>query len=277
MSLQEITIALVSGVIAVLVGRIIVKRPKEKLLLYTLVSLSCWMLLVRVVPKFLAHDLDRDEILEQVTHALRQNPMYGALEKYDEETFVHMMDSAVGRLREGASPVDVGTELGLFMSSKLVEYVPTASDEAAVSLVRTQLDIAEQYYAKDPSLCFCFLFAPMECPEQLGKAFGELLYPIREAHSLAIERVISSSATSHYAAPSAEEIGADLDSVSLQLGQLYGDSLDMLVKPSEWDKDRDLMCRMTIDMFKCWLGLPETRAGKLARWAFYKGATQILD
>ncbi len=172
--------------------------------------------------------------------------------------------------REGQAgeAVQVGQRL---LSPRLWQYVPRASDSAAVRVGRALVASLEDLQERDPDQCYRFLFPGVAGPSRGGDADEDdrLLAALREA--VATARDGSAEPLDRKAA------ARQLEAVFQHLREEHGTDVDVLKKPQAPRVDRSRVCAVTIALYSELAALPPAAAGQTLRYALGPAAPQAAS
>lgn len=157
---------------------------------------------------------------------------------------------------QAGEAVQVGQRL---LSPRLWQYVPRASDSAAIRLGRALVASLEGLQERDPEQCYRFLFPGVAGPPR-GAAADE------DDRLLAALREVVATARSGSAEPLDRKAAAkQLESVFHRLREEHGADVDMLRRPQTPGVDRSRVCAVTIALYSKLVALPPAAAGQTLR------------
>jgi len=157
---------------------------------------------------------------------------------------------------QGGEAVQFGQRL---LSPRLWQYVPRASDAAAVRLGRALVAALEGLQARDPEQCYRFLFPAVAGPPHGGAAD-------RDDRLLSALREVVASARDGSAEPLDRKAAAkQLEAVFQHLRDEHGSEVDVLKNAQAPGADRSRVCAVTIALYSELVALPPAAAGQTLR------------
>jgi len=194
----------------------------------------------------------------EVEGLLADEPLFAAVLADDPGLRERLRSALLRAYREGQAgeAVQIGQRL---LSPRLWQYVPRASDAAAVRVGRALVASLEDLQERDPDQCYRFLFPGVAGPSRGGDADEDdrLLSALREA--VATARDGSAEPLDRKAA------ARQVDAVFQHLREDHGTDVDVLTKPQAPGVDRSRVCAATIALYSKLVALPPAAAGQALR------------
>jgi hypothetical protein len=262
---SAVAVAGSAGGIGAAAAFLIVRRPKERPILFLILSLVFIAALHTAGRYYILEPLNKRRIDEELQQAIAGIPVYQALREFDRIEF----DRVAGSLREslvaGRSHDETVAHARALLSGLVNRYLPHADDAAAAQYVSVFLDELRQLQAHDAELCYRFVYP------QGGPAIDLRSYvdeDTRMAELAALAEVIRSAGSRRRDVPTAEDVQADLLIVYQGLRETYGEDVDLLGNPTGPDVDRGKICALLTSFYGNALELPDSSGGRIIRYLF---------
>jgi hypothetical protein len=200
----------------------------------------------------------------EVEALLRDTPLFAAALEDEPSLRGPLREALLGAVRGGGSSEAVAAGLRL-LSPRLWRSVPEGSDAAAVRLGRALVARLADLQARDPELCYRFLFPGVAGPPAGGGS------PRDESLLSALEAVALSAHGG--AAEPLERTAArkQVEAAFARLRERHGGDVDVLRRPQARGVDRGRVCAMTIALYSELLDLPAAAAGQALRYSLGPG------
>jgi hypothetical protein len=189
---------------------------------------------------------------------LDREPLFTAVLEDEPELRERLRTVLLNAFRDGqgGEAVQLGQRM---LSPRLWQYVPRASDAAAVRLGRALLANLEDLQRRDPEQCYRFVFRDVAGPPRGGAADKDdrLLSALRE---------VVVSAREGSAEPLDRKAAAkELEAVYHHLRDEHGSDVDVLKNAQAPGTDHSRVCAVTIALYSELVALPPAAAGQTLR------------
>jgi len=195
----------------------------------------------------------------QVDAILRTDPFYSAVVA-GTPSVREPLRTAMIRAFDFGRREDAFVAGSRLLSPLIPKFVPRASDAAVLSFGRRLVTGLRALAAQDPDDCYRYLFPNAAGPPKRWNATADAEM-IRAARELVASAVSSNVRVEQ---PGTESLAP----VYAELRARYGERLALLQQAEVPDVDRELVCRMTTDLYAEIIKLPEREAVGALRHIF---------
>lgn len=200
----------------------------------------------------------------QAVSYLAQMPGYRVLQTQEPALWLLLTQELTRRVRAG-EPVEQATgELRGWLLDVINQRLMRGTDAAVVNYIGVSVEEMKALNARDPGLCFRFLYPQVNGGVNLVKILPSSL---NHKEAEAMEQLLLNS-TPQQQPMDSTLAQRDLKQVVAQLYQRWGGKLQQLNMPADTAVDRSSMCAMSIDLYSAILALPDKRAANLLRRMF---------
>ena len=246
-----------------MIASFVIRNPKEKRAIYTIVFVVLFAALQGLSREFIFPDLNAWNQARKAESALLEIPAYQAIKQYDPKTYDNVLSDIKSSIKKG---VDESQIIGIIkghIAGIVQKRLPSASDDAVVSYMTVMLTEMNELKSQGADLCYRFLFPQQYVPVDGRKYFSK---QTQDADLAALAQVIRTSAENPQPIPRDTEVMPKLEQVYLDLAKEYGNDIVMLKNPAEPNVDRTKICTMTMSLYSRILKLPTNESGKILRF-----------
>ena len=227
-------------------------------------------LIIFLLPLIVANLLWFSWVLPQQQHArqreqaishLAQMPGYRVLQTQEPALWLLLTQELTRRINAGEPVKQATGELRGWLIDVINQRLMRGTDRAVINYIAVSVEEMQALNARDPSLCFRFLYPQVNG----GVNLVNILPPsLNHKEAEAMELLLLNS-TPQQQPMDSTLAQRDLEQVVAQLYQRWGDKLQQLNMPADTAVDRSSMCAMSIDLYRAILALPDKRAANLLR------------
>ncbi|MGJ0127475.1 hypothetical protein [Pantoea sp. RHCKP32] len=198
---------------------------------------------------------------EQAVSQLSAMPGFRVLQTQEPTLWLLLTQELTRRIRAG-EPADKATgELRGWLIEVINQRLMRGTDAAVVHYISVSVEEMQALNQIDPGLCFRYLYPQVSGGINLQTTLSPALNR-REAE--AMEQLLLNSPPPEQPLDKTQA-QADLQQITGQLYQKWGDRLQQLNMPADTAVDRSSLCAMSIDLYSAILALPDKRAANLLR------------
>jgi hypothetical protein len=259
-----IGLAAAAGAVAAVIASLVVRKPKEKGVLYAFVFVVLFAVLNALGKEFLLPTLSLPFELAKAEQALLAIPAYQAIKLHDPAVYDAVVADLRSGLKRGLSEDELIGQIKPRIEQIIVQRIPKASDSAVVGYMTVMVREIRELNRQNPELCYKFLF-----PQQYGAINLQKHVPkeLLEADLSALALVIETSAKSPQSLPTEAEVATDLELAVAALIEAHGEAavavLQDLHNPAV---SKAKGCSVTADLYDRVLALPLERSSKVLRF-----------
>lgn len=263
MNWAAIGLAAVAGAVSALIAMLLVRKPNERRVAFTIVFVATFTILNFLAKDYVLPRLTISAAMERAEQQLLALPAFPAMKQHDPAVYDALMSDLRAGILEQQSEEELLARVKPRVEQLVQERVPLASDDAVVAYMRIMIREMRELNRQDPDLCYKLLF-----PQQYGaiNAFTYLPKDLVEADSAALAQVIRTSAESPQLIPDEAEIAIDLSAVVDGLWARHGENTALLQDLHSPTASRELGCNLVADLYDGVLALPLQRSSKLLRY-----------
>jgi hypothetical protein len=259
----SILIGVISGAAAALVAGLLVKDRKEHKSRYQIALVVCFALFFVIAKATIAPPLQRHYMAYAIEGALRDSPAFVALKKHEPETYRGIMDQASQALRDGKPMLEVTHQMRAYIPKVVEKRLPRASDEAAFSYMRANIEELKELMAVQDDACYRFLFpgsgAPIDVQARLKKE-------TMRADLEGLANVLESAATAPRPVPKLQDVQPFLGPIYTEVSGKYGKDMEAISTPQSGLTARRKVCDIMAELYGKILMLPPSQGGKVLRF-----------
>lgn len=259
----SIFIGVISGAAAALVAGLLVKDRKEHKGRYQIAVAACFALFFVVAKATIAPPLQGHYMAYAIEGALTDSVAFVALKKHEPEAYRGIMDQAKQALKDGKPMVEVTHQMRAYIPKVVEKRLPRASDEAAFSYMRANIEELKELMAVQDDACYRFLFpgtgAPIDVQARLKKE-------TMQADLQGLAKVLESAATAPQPVPRLEEVQPFLGPIYAEVASKHGKDVEGVAAPQTGLRARRKVCEIMVDLYGKILVLPPPQSGKVIRF-----------
>lgn len=264
MSWYSIGLAAVSGAISALIVSLIFGKNAEKKTAYMIVFCVLFFGLNSLSKQLILPELNAHKARADVELAFADIPAYISIKKHEPALYKSIVDSMVVAKKQGNSLQQMQNIIRSKMSVLIESRMAYASNEALLTYVNVIVLEMDELQRKGEGLCFKFLFPQLSGGFDARKVISQ---EIRTKDLLALDEVIKTSSVKR-SIPSENQVMPYLEPVYISLYSEFGDDVSILENPSDENVDKEMLCRITADLYSRILELPPEQAASSLRWMF---------
>lgn len=259
-----IGLAAAAGALAAVIASLVVRKPKEKGILYASAFVVLFAALNALAKEFLLPPLSLPFELAKVEQAFLAIPAYQAIKLHDPAAYNAVVADLRSGLKQGLAEDALIGQIKPRIEQVVVQRLPKSSDNAVVGYMKVMVREIRELNRQNPELCYRFLF-----PQQYGAINIQKHVPkeLLDADLSALALVIETSARNPQPLPTEAEVGADLELAVTALLDIHGEAavaaLQNLHDPAV---SKATGCTLTADLYDQILALPAERSGKVLRF-----------
>jgi hypothetical protein len=263
-----IGLAAAAGAVAALIATLVVRKPNDHRVAYTIVFVVSFTILQALNKEFVLPRLTISSEMEKVERTLLALPAFQAIKQYDRTTYDALMSDLRAGLMHQISEDELLAEVKTRVEQLVQKRLPSASDEAVVTYMNVMIREMRELNRQDPALCYKFLF-----PQQYGviNALKHLPKELTDADSIALAQVIKTSAENPQSMPTEIDVSADLDAVVTTLEKRHGNGIAALQDLHSPTVSKSVGCELTAELYDGVLSLPQDRSSRLLRYLLSQG------
>ena len=200
--------------------------------------------------------------------SLLQIPVFQRLKAYDKKTYGILLAEIENSLKKGNDESEIISVVREHIAKLIQQRLPSASDEAVITYMKTMLVEMAELNQLGGDLCFRFIF-----PQQSGGAIDSTKYlskRTQEADLAALAEVIRTSAENPQPVPQESDVVSHLDPIYAELVKEHGEEIAMLQNPTGANVDKHKVCVLAADFYTRILKLPTQEGSKVIRFLLSK-------
>jgi hypothetical protein len=252
-----------AGALAAMIATLAFRGHRERKTAYVVTFVTLFAVLASVGKHVVLPAIKVPIEFQRAERQLLELPVYAALREHDPRAYAAIMAEIKAGIGKGAGTAEVVTAVRPLVEDVVKSRLPAASDEAAVVYMSVLVREMRELKAKDPGLCYKFLF-----PQQHGalNLADHVSADLVQEDLAALAEVIRTSAVSPQAKPEALEVESDLLAVFSAVSARHGDNARLLENLAAAGVDPAVGCELAADLYGEVIALPTARAGRLLRF-----------
>ncbi|MDR4506472.1 MAG: hypothetical protein MRK01_17000 [Candidatus Scalindua sp.] len=257
------------GALATGIVFLVVRKPKERWGLYTIVFFTscavCYATMSFIIKPTTtrekplnALEVSQAEKTEKFLNALEVSlaeiPAYKQISMYDAETYQRIKDEIRKSVIKGESQSQIIQRIRFIISELVEKYLPLSSDQALLDYMNVVILEIEELAHQSPELCYKFLF-----PKQYGTIdVTQYIKPETQQADLdALASVIRTGAEASEDIQDFPEYDAFIQNIIINLHETYGDDALLLENPHAPGIDKRKFCHIMVALYREILKLPK--------------------
>jgi hypothetical protein len=199
----------------------------------------------------------------EIDQSLLEISAYQQIAKYDPNAYQEIRAEILDSLRKGESqPQSIARGRRLILGL-VKKYIPRASDDAIIGYVNAMIQEIEELAAKDPELCYQFLF-----PEKYGTpdTTKHLKPETQRADLNALAEVIRTAVEKPQAEPDKVAGEAVVRKVLNTYYETRGDDVNLLKDPFAPGVDKCKVCNLVAVLYREIVNLPKEKSSLALRY-----------
>jgi len=251
---MNLGLAIAVGAFATIITYLMVRKPKERWVCYTIVFISFGGVFFTLTSLYTVRVSNTHKDLSDLEVNLREIPAYKQILQYDPVTYQRIQTEIRKSLENGESKSQTLQKIRLIIAELVEKYLPYSSDEALLGYMSIIIQEIEELSGKSPELCFQFLF-----PEQYGAIdVARYIRPETQKADLdSLSVVIRTGAENPVHIQDFSGYDALIENIITNLHEMYGDDALLLENPHAPGIDKEKFCRMMVTLYREILKLPK--------------------
>ncbi|QKJ88095.1 hypothetical protein PMPD1_3168 [Paramixta manurensis] len=200
-------------------------------------------------------------LLNQARARLASEPPWRTIKQQEPALYKQLDDELMAEVRDGVPISAAMGHLRGMLVNLLNQRIGRAGDQSIDDYIRLSVEEMATLRAKDPQLCFKFLFPQVSG----GVNMSEVLPVALQQRDLRqMDALLRDSAGAEHTVdlPAARQ---SLQGIVRTLYAKWGNDLQWLNAPADAMPDRAKMCDMTIDLYRAILALPTKQSANVLR------------
>jgi hypothetical protein len=254
---------LVAG-LSCLIASLVVKKPKERRLVFAGVLLLCFIPTHFLYTKFIRPEIVAWYHQRTVENALLELPLYKEIKNYDPQSYQLIRREIFAAIKRG-QPDDAVSKVRPILFQIGMRYIPLASDDALTNCIGALVRTMDELTQIDPMLTYKWLF-----PKQYGyvRADKYVKKETTQAMLNSLAEVIRTGASNPVVVKDFGEAETHLEKIRSVLFGKYGKELQVLSDLHSPRIDRKKACQLMIDIYDEVLKLPKRESCIVLRYLF---------
>ncbi len=251
------------GALAALIAQLMVRKPKERWVAYTLVLISSFAVMYTLSRLYILPVLNTWKYQKNLEMSLQGIPAYQQISRYDPDAYQRINAEIQKLLKTGRNESKIIEQIRQIVGELVQKYLPRASDDALLSYMGVVTQEIEELASQSPELCFKFLF-----PQQYGAIdVRKYIRPETQKADLdALAEVIRTGAEDPINVEDFEGYNALIGKVITNLHAVYGDDTLLLQNPHVPEIDKEKFCKLTVALYREILKLPKQECSFVLRY-----------
>ena len=267
MNWYSVGLAAASGGIAALIATLIFgKRPENKAA-FAMVFVLLFVVLNTLAKQLTLPGVNAQLGVDDIEAAFDEVPAFASIKKYEPEMYQELVDTVADAAQQGRGQQQVIDLVRSQISGLVESRLPHASDEAIVTYLGVLVTEMRELHKQGNGLCFKLLFPQVGGGIDGRKVFSE---ETQKRDLMALDEIIKTS-NFRRVIPAEITVMPSLEPIFVDLYNKFGDDVSMIENPSAANVDKDKVCRITMDLYKKVLALPQKEAANALRWLFSQG------
>lgn len=261
----------IAGAVGVLAGKAM-KTKKMQQIVTVVVMAGLFSVLFGIARSTIIADRREAAQMSAYETEVENNPAFQAVEEYAPEEMLKINAYLEQAVRESHSAATVGNNTRRMLTVIVGARMSRASDTAVLNSVNLTVDQIDWLYGRGDDTCFRLLHPDVAGGIGAESVFSDELLQ-RDFDST---RMILATYDAGRTVPDPTVAAELFNPVYLQLFERHGEeALIAFADVASPETDRRLVCRMTNELLRGVLALPEQEALTVLRWMFDSAAAQM--